>query len=128
MLQMHGLFSELLALNRSEGLPDNTPQMNRARVLLSLVEDVTDALNGMMFYEIPQGTGQLILRRRQKPPRRAAIACYCDARTRKGTPCQRLAEPFMARCRLHGGCSTGPKTAEGRAAIAESNRRRARNV
>jgi hypothetical protein len=26
---------------------------------------------------------------------------------------------------MHGGCSTGPKTAEGRARIAESNRRRA---
>jgi hypothetical protein len=31
-----------------------------------------------------------------------------------------------SRCRLHGGCSTGPTTAEGRQAIAESNRRRAK--
>jgi hypothetical protein len=36
----------------------------------------------------------------------------CGAKTRRGTPCQ---SPGMAngRCRLHGGLSTGPKTAEG---------------
>ncbi|MES2462275.1 MAG: HGGxSTG domain-containing protein [Armatimonadota bacterium] len=31
-----------------------------------------------------------------------------------------------SRCRLHGGCSTSPTTAEGRARFAESNRRRAK--
>jgi hypothetical protein len=30
-----------------------------------------------------------------------------------------------ARCRLHGGMSTGPRSEAGRAAIAESNKRRA---
>jgi hypothetical protein len=37
----------------------------------------------------------------------------CGAKTRRGTPCQC---PGMknGRCRLHGGLSTGPKTAEGR--------------
>lgn len=49
----------------------------------------------------------------------------CGARTRKGTPCQCRAMPYRERCRLHGGLSTGPKTTEGRARIAESNRRRA---
>src|SRR5437016_1184009 len=36
----------------------------------------------------------------------------CGAKTRSGTPCQC---PAMSngRCRLHGGLSTGPKTAEG---------------
>src|SRR5437016_2638814 len=36
----------------------------------------------------------------------------CGAKTRRGTTCQC---PAMAngRCRLHGGLSTGPKTAEG---------------
>ena len=39
-------------------------------------------------------------------------AARCGAKTRRGTPCQC---PAMAnrRCRLHGGLSTGPKTAEG---------------
>lgn len=49
----------------------------------------------------------------------------CGARRRKGTPCQCRAMPYRERCRMHGGMSTGPKTAEGRARIAESNRRRA---
>jgi hypothetical protein len=36
----------------------------------------------------------------------------CGARTRAGTPCRRWPMP-NGRCRLHGGCSTGPRTAEG---------------
>jgi hypothetical protein len=36
----------------------------------------------------------------------------CGARTRAGTPCLRWPMP-NGRCRLHGGCSTGPRTAEG---------------
>ncbi len=49
----------------------------------------------------------------------------CGAMTRKGTPCKRRAIPGRKRCRNHGGLSTGPRTPEGRARIAESNRRRA---
>jgi hypothetical protein len=36
----------------------------------------------------------------------------CGARNRKGTPC-RCPAMRNGRCRLHGGWSTGPKTAEG---------------
>jgi hypothetical protein len=36
----------------------------------------------------------------------------CGAKTRKGTPCRSAAMP-NGRCRMHGGCSTGAKTAEG---------------
>jgi hypothetical protein len=57
----------------------------------------------------------------------------CGARCRDGHPCQARAvwdpvagQPRNGRCRLHGGLSTGPRTAEGRARIAESNRRRGR--
>jgi hypothetical protein len=49
----------------------------------------------------------------------------CGAKTRAGTPCKMRAVEGKKRCRLHGGLSTGPKTAAGRARIAESNRRRA---
>ncbi|MDA8649494.1 hypothetical protein N9M31_05750 [Alphaproteobacteria bacterium] len=42
----------------------------------------------------------------------------CGAKTRRGTACQRPANKKNGRCRLHGGASTGPKTAEGRARIA----------
>jgi hypothetical protein len=49
----------------------------------------------------------------------------CGAKTRRGTPCQmRPLLPWSLRCRLHGGLSTGPKTAEGRQRIAETQRRR----
>lgn len=51
----------------------------------------------------------------------------CLARTRRGTPCQCKAlrtKRGAWRCRLHGGLSTGPKTPEGRARIAEAMRRR----
>ena len=43
---------------------------------------------------------------------KARAALRCGARTRAGTSCR---SPAMAngRCRLHGGHSTGPRTAEG---------------
>ena len=42
----------------------------------------------------------------------------CLAKTRSGGQCQRAGNPKNGRCHLHGGKSTGPKTAEGRARIA----------
>lgn len=50
----------------------------------------------------------------------------CGARTRTGEPCRALRVYGKDRCRYHGGLSTGPKTPEGRARIAESNRSRAK--
>jgi hypothetical protein len=55
-------------------------------------------------------------RRRRRP--------LCGAKTRAGGSCQVRAEPGRARCRFHGGKSTGPKTDEGRTRIAEAQRRR----
>jgi DNA-binding XRE family transcriptional regulator len=48
----------------------------------------------------------------------------CQAMTRKGQPCRMKSEAGRRRCKFHGGLSTGPKTAEGRARIAEAQRRR----
>ena len=48
----------------------------------------------------------------------------CGARTRKGVPCLVRVEPGKRRCRFHGGLSTGPRTAEGKARIAAAQRRR----
>ena len=39
----------------------------------------------------------------------------CGARTRAGGNCKAPALPDKERCRMHGGLSTGPKTAEGKA-------------
>jgi hypothetical protein len=47
----------------------------------------------------------------------------CGARTRSGEPCQRKALK-NGRCPNHGGLSTGPRTREGRARIADAARRR----
>ena len=48
----------------------------------------------------------------------------CGARTRKGEPCQAKGRLHGKRCRMHGGCSTGPRTEPGRARIAEAQRNR----
>ena len=39
----------------------------------------------------------------------------CLAKTRRSTSCQKAALKGRNRCRLHGGLSSGPKTAEGKA-------------
>lgn len=44
----------------------------------------------------------------------------CHAKTRKGTPCQNPVVTGRNRCRMHGGKSTGPRTAEGKARVAEA--------
>ncbi|MGZ8159759.1 MAG: HGGxSTG domain-containing protein [Methylobacter sp.] len=38
----------------------------------------------------------------------------CGAKTRSGTPCQQKAIYLNGRCKWHGGCSTGPKTEDGK--------------
>ena len=48
----------------------------------------------------------------------------CGARTRSGNPCQAHVVPGKRRCRMHGGLSTGPKTAEGRDRIRQAQKRR----
>ena len=48
----------------------------------------------------------------------------CGAKTRAGGTCLVRVEFGKARCRFHGGLSTGPKSEAGRARIAEAHRRR----
>jgi hypothetical protein len=50
----------------------------------------------------------------------------CEARTRRGTVCQCPAMRGRRRCRLHGGRSTGPRTAAGLARIRAANTRHGR--
>jgi hypothetical protein len=56
------------------------------------------------------------LRRKDRP--------RCGARTRKGALCLVRVEPGKRRFRFHGGFSTGPRTADGKARIAAAQRRR----
>lgn len=48
----------------------------------------------------------------------------CGARTRRGAPCQAPLVRGRARCRRHGGLSTGPVTDEGRLKISFVQRER----
>lgn len=48
--------------------------------------------------------------------KQASRRVVCGAkRHRDGRPCQALSEPGKRRCRFHGGRSTGPRTADGKA-------------
>ena len=61
------------------------------------------------------GDGQALPRK--KRPR-------CGAKTRAGGECLVRVEPGKARCRFHGGRSTGARTEEGRVRIGEGQKRR----
>ena len=52
----------------------------------------------------------------------------CGAKTRSGRPCAKYRMSGKRRCRLHGGLSTGPRTAEGRARIAAAQFKHGRYV
>jgi len=60
----------------------------------------------------------------------AASKAYllCGAKTRSGKPCAKYPMNEKRRCRLHGGLSTGPKTAEGKARIAAAQLKHGRYV
>ena len=51
--------------------------------------------------------------RNGNPQGNPASASRCGARTRKGAPCGCPAVRGKKRCRMHGGLSTGPRTAVG---------------
>lgn len=44
----------------------------------------------------------------------------CGAKTRAGTPCRLTSICLNGRCKLHGGLSTGPTSAEGKTRAAEN--------
>ncbi|WP_370640260.1 HGGxSTG domain-containing protein [Aurantimonas sp. HBX-1] len=48
----------------------------------------------------------------------------CGALNRKGGLCKLRVDPGRRRCRLHGGRSTGPRTDEGKARVAQAQRKR----
>lgn len=56
--------------------------------------------------------------------RLAAKAIHCGAIRTNGKPCPAKPVPGKKRCRFHGGCSTGPRTPEGRMRIADAQRKR----
>jgi hypothetical protein len=50
-----------------------------------------------------------------------ASAGQCGAKTRKALPCKNLCMSGRRRCRMHGGMSTGPRTADSLERVRRSN-------
>jgi hypothetical protein len=68
-----------------------------------------------MLVEAKQERRALRAKRPKAPPcPEHCRGLTCGARARAGTPCQRRDLGAGARCRLHGGRSTGPQTAAGK--------------
>nr|WP_290689803.1 MULTISPECIES: HGGxSTG domain-containing protein [unclassified Haematobacter] len=58
------------------------------------------------------------------PKARTTSQPRCGARTRKGTSCACKPQPGKARCKFHGGLSTGARTPEGLDRIRDAQRQR----
>lgn len=56
--------------------------------------------------------GDLMMKRFEKL--KADQCVVCGAKTQSGKPCRAKVLPFKKRCKWHGGCSTGPKTSDGK--------------
>jgi hypothetical protein len=140
MLGTHNLATEFLrraALKEQsvEGISEN---VNRATKLLRtyaaqmealtryrakgqqkvVVEHVSVNAGGQAIVGLVEGGGG-VARKSEGRPHAFPI---CGARTREGHPCKNPPMP-NGRCRMHGGKSTGPRTAEGLERIREANLR-----
>ncbi len=79
----------------------------------SLLSDVLRLVKAIDGKSVAEDQAQTVTPKYDRPK--------CGAKTRKGTPCRAPAvwdkknRPVNARCRMHGGLSTDPKTLEGRA-------------
>lgn len=82
---------------------------------------LSDSQQAMLDRKIAKRLAELEARRAIQASRQRLI---CGAKTRKGHRCRLKSEPGRRRCKFHGGMSTGPKTAEGRAKISEAQRER----
>lgn len=56
--------------------------------------------------------GNLMMRRLENL--KANQRVVCGAKTQSGKPCRAMSLPNKKRCKWHGGCSTGPRTASGK--------------
>lgn len=97
------------------------PWNNYTGILNAILADCV-ASGGLKKREITQRTA------RSAPPMPEFLHAYarandfgagvrksCGARTKAGTACGTQPLPGKCRCKWHGGCSTGPRTAEGKA-------------
>lgn len=106
---------------RALELPDNLDHYARARGRGLTRRTMPDPWQARLDAEAAAELARLKARLARDAARRRVP---CGAQTRKGQPCRLLSEPGRRRCKFHGGKSTGPRTAEGRARIAEAQSRR----
>lgn len=108
-------WAELSGIKKPEVVTSMTP-INRPEL-----SDTKRARAYDFGKELPgQAEPSLVAGRRREAAQR--IACGA-ARHRDGQPCRAMSEPGRRRCRFHGGCSTGPKTPEGKARALANLRR-----
>ena len=113
------LLRELVALGALDAVPINATTNARARG--GVLGHRMDWLLRMEARVLAEARARWAAR---EAAARARRRVPYGALTRKGMSCRALSEPSRRRCRFHGGRSTGPRTPEGRARIAEAQRRR----
>ena len=87
-------------------------QYARARHgLTGMRKELRDSINATAWVLLRRG----ICKTPQEARAKADASFRCNAKTRKGTPCQARGFGKGGRCKNHGGMSTGPKTPEGKA-------------
>lgn len=89
--------------------PELCEHSARTRMTSGIVDTATPEL-------LPQSRARARARITSVPENKTEQArVICGARRRRdGQPCQALSVQGKRRCRWHGGCSTGPRTADGR--------------
>ena len=120
--RIRALLQDWLTSTRARGmglsLPDNFRSIERARNGSYSCGGIDDEIEAVVARELSR-----IQERQAQRLARLRVACGAKT-TRKGTPCRNMSEPGRRRCKHHGGMSTGPRTEEGKARIAEAQRRR----
>lgn len=106
-------FAKALGLPKDAGFLDHSTRAGGWGVRL-LRENALEAQAEAMLSRMQERQAQ----------RLARLRVTCEAKTRAGGECRNKSEPGKRRCKFHGGKSTGAKTPEGRARIAEAQRRR----
>ena len=103
-------------ITKGPPLERRAPPHRRCALFIPHQAGTSEPRGGRELRALGLNRSRLPLPRKERP--------RCGARNRQGKPCSVRVEPGKRRCRFHGGLSTGPKTAAGRARIAEAQRRR----
>lgn len=115
----------VLAARQAEERPGSAAGTNSA--ILDAIVMEWAALTGIEYEKVEAPSVPMTLAAAGPPnlftlrpcPSRLRVRCGAK-RHRDGEPCEALSEPGKRRCRFHGGRSTGPRTPEGKARVAQN--------